>query len=126
MNHRALYVLNGLLLVVVGVMLPAMVGGGNQTAQASGGGPHLDNWMATILDKNEYLVVMRQDGSKIRVHLYQAGDRDYHSLLLREVRELDADFALDLPSAAELLREPKNQNYFTVRKRQMNDLYKPD
>ena len=122
MNKRAVWVLNGLLLAVV-VLLTVLVAGGRQEARASGGGPYLDNWMATILDESEYLVLMKQTGDNIRIHAYQVGDRRYNTLLLKEVRETDADFALKFESLGQgFLQKIDKQNYFAVQREVMEKL----
>jgi hypothetical protein len=107
MNTRAMWVMNGLLAAVVGLLLVLMLTGSPRNAQASGGGPSLSSgWMATVLSggSEEYLVLMKQKGDNVRIHLYQpGGPLTGHTMKLVEVRDTEYDFALKMTSVASQL-----------------------
>ena len=99
-TNRAIWVMNCLLAVIAVLLLILVLGRSPMpAAHASGGGASLDNWMVSVLrgstGSDEYLIVCKQIGPDLRIHVYETGGPD-KTMKLLEVRETKTDFAMPI------------------------------
>ena len=95
-TNRGIWIMNCLLAVIAVLLLILVLGRSPMpAAHAGGGGANLDNWMISVIDSTDQLIVCKQIGPDLRIHVYEAGGMD-KTMRLMEVRETKADFAMPI------------------------------
>ena len=117
----SIWVMNGLLAAVAVMLAVALFGGGPSQPAYAGSGASLEKWMMTTVAGTEKLVIVKEDGGKLRILVYRTDGVD-DTLTLEEMRELNWDIALTPEAFPSLGKGPRNRTYSNVKKIHMESL----